>query len=122
MKYSVLLLLFITILFSCESENEEELFSQPPSDIEVPKDTTSGTTVSFATDIQPLIKSNCATPGCHIANNLFPTLETYTQIESSRGRIKARAVDQGTMPQSGPLPQIEKDKIATWITEGARNN
>jgi hypothetical protein len=46
---------------------------------------------------------------------------TYTQIDASKTSINAR-VSAGTMPQAGPLPQNEKNLIATWISEGAKNN
>lgn len=119
MKYAILILTCFAFLISCESENEEDLF--PQSTTEVPKDTTSGLTISFDTDIQPLIQANCATAGCHVTNFQSPTLETYIQIEASKSRIDAR-VSASTMPPSGFLAQSDKDKIATWISEGARNN
>lgn len=78
-------------------------------------------TVFFATDIQPLIRNKCATSGCHAALSNFPTLETYAQIEQNKTRVNSR-VSAGTMPQSGPLPQSEKDLIQRWIDEGAQNN
>jgi hypothetical protein len=117
MKYSTLIFLSL-FLFSCESENEEGLF---PLTAEVPNDTTGGLTVFFQRDIAPLISTNCATPGCHAANAIFPTLLTYNQIDASKTSINAR-VSAGTMPQAGPLPQNQKNLIATWITEGAKNN
>lgn len=121
MKYLVFIFVFSLFLVACESENEEDLF--PPADPPkaVPLDTAAGQTISFSTDIQPLIQTNCATPGCHRANAQFPTLETYAQIDASKGRVKAR-VDQGSMPPSGPLQQTDKDKITAWINEGALNN
>jgi hypothetical protein len=111
MKYCSLIFLSL-FLFSCESENEEGLF---------PNDTTGSLTVSFQRDIAPLISTNCATPSCHAANAIFPTLLTYNQIDASKTSINAR-VSAGTMPQAGPLPQNQKNLIATWITEGAKNN
>jgi hypothetical protein len=118
MKYCTFIFLSL-FLFSCESENEEGLF--PLSTVEVPNDTTIGLTVSFQRDIAPLIRKKCSSPGCHAANSNYPTLLNYTQIEASKTSINGR-VSAGTMPQAGPLPQNEKDLIATWITEGAKNN
>lgn len=118
MKYCSLIFLSL-FLFSCESENEEGLF--PLSTVEVPRDTTTILTVSFQRDIAPLISTKCASPGCHAANSNFPTLLNYTQIKANKTSINGR-VSAGTMPQSGPLPQNEKDLIATWIIEGAKNN
>jgi hypothetical protein len=39
-------------------------------------------------------------------------------IVTNKARIKVRAVDQGTMPPSGPLSQADKDKINAWINAG----
>lgn len=121
MKHFAYMFFLGTLLLACESENEEELFPPVTPQLGVVMDSTTASTVSFSADIQPLIRANCATPGCHRANLQSPTLETYTQIEASKTRIKAR-VDQGTMPPSGPLVQTDKDKITTWINEGALNN
>lgn len=41
-------------------------------------------------------------------------------IVQFKNRIKVRAVDEGTMPQSGPLPQSEKDIITNWINAGGK--
>lgn len=121
MKYLLPFLLIIGCFVACENENEEDLFPPISLNKDPNIDTTSGLSVSFSNDIQPLIRTNCATPGCHVANMQSPTLQTYTQIEASKSIIKLR-VDQGTMPPSGPLAQSDKDKISTWIAEGAKNN
>ena len=34
------------------------------------------------------------------------------------GRIRARAVDEGSMPPTGPLSQGDKNKILAWINAG----
>ena len=121
MKYFVSILFSLTFLIACESENEEDLF--PVSTIIVPKDTTSGLTVSFKTQIKPMISSNCAIPGCHASFANSPTLETYTQIEAAKTRINVRVNSiNNPMPQGGLLPQSQRDLIATWISEGAKNN
>ncbi|MEP6712243.1 MAG: hypothetical protein ABJA37_07505 [Ferruginibacter sp.] len=41
-------------------------------------------------------------------------------IVANQARIKVRAVDQGTMPPTGPLSQAEKDIITNWITAGGK--
>lgn len=135
MKYLVPIVLVCSFLFACESENVEDLLIEAqeaknaanpttnPND-STAKDTTNmgGLTVSFASQISPLIKSKCATPGCHAGSfSNSPRLETYAQISASKTKVNAR-VSAGTMPQGGPLPQSEKDLIQTWINEGATNN
>ena len=41
-------------------------------------------------------------------------------IVINKDRIKIRAVDEATMPQTGPLPQAEKDIISNWINAGGK--
>ncbi len=119
MKY-LSVFVFSLFLMSCYSESEEDLFPV----VVTPKDTTSGLTVSFATEIAPLIQTYCAIPACHQSNATFPTLESYPQINGAKDRIRARAVDLKTMPPP-PRPRLTPNEInllKTWLDEGARNN
>jgi hypothetical protein len=134
MKYFLILIASIALI-ACEAESVDDLrpvVEETP--VVNPNDTTvtdttgtdttgtgGGPTVFFARDIKPLIKTNCATPNCHASFENFPTLETYSQINQNKERVNTR-VQAGTMPQSGPLPQREKDLIQTWINEGALDN
>ncbi len=120
MKYITSILLCLTFLMACESENVEDLLPQLVDTTRDPGGLAG--TVSFANQIKPLIGNKCATSGCHASPfGNFPTLETYAQIEQNKNRVNAR-VAAGTMPQIEPLPQNEKDLIQTWIDEGALNN
>ncbi len=70
------------------------------------------------TAVRNLVAARCQS--CHnntIANGGM-NFQVECNIVSNRARIKVRAVDEGTMPQAGPLPQAEKDIIATWISAG----
>lgn len=129
MKY-LFLLLFIGVLFACESENEEELFATPmmpppPNDTTM-MDTMGMPAVSFSMTIAPFFRNNCAIPGCHAANSISPTMETYTQIkmQADAGRIRARAIDQMTMPPAGRprLTPRQKNDLRSWLDNGAPNN
>jgi len=70
------------------------------------------------TAVKSLIVSKCQS--CH--NNAVANGGMNYQVEcnivTNRARIKVRAVDEGTMPQAGPLTQAEKDIISTWIAAG----
>jgi len=78
----------------------------------------SGTAGVSFTAVKNLIASKCQS--CH--NNALANGGMNFQVEcnivSSRARIKVRAVDEGTMPQAGPLTQAEKNIISAWITAG----
>jgi hypothetical protein len=95
-------------------------------------------TVSFASDIQPILAGNCTQSDCHGGSGheeLFP-LVTYDDVISN-GEIKAgdahgsklyRVISnhgfEQTMPPS-PLALLSSDQIKLvyiWIEQGAKNN
>ena len=84
------------------------------------------TTISakFSTDVAPLIKTKCATAGCHNAAGSAggAVLETYTQIAGLSARVYQRCVIDKTMPTSGPLSTSEIAIITCWVNSGTPNN
>lgn len=80
--------------------------------------------VKWSADIQPIINTNCVNPGCHAAGggSTGVDLSTYALIDTAR--IRARVLDGNPsyMPQAGPLPLLERQKIECWLKAGAPNN
>lgn len=79
---------------------------------------------SFASDIEPIIQTRCATSGCHVAGGSAPfTLNGYAEISARAVRIKVRS-EAGTMPPSGSpgLSQLQVDLISAWVDAGADDN
>jgi hypothetical protein len=84
--------------------------------------------VSYSTDIQPLIATQCG--GCH--GNTAPSaglsLTNHTQLAAAinTGNLLARvhlpAGAPGAMPTTGPLSSCQKAKLRTWKRQGALNN
>lgn len=70
------------------------------------------------TAVKALIAQKCV--NCHNSTNPRGgiNLAVDCNIINNQARIKARAVDLGDMPPSGPLPQVDKDKITAWINAG----
>jgi uncharacterized membrane protein len=67
-----------------------------------------------------MMQANCQS--CHnnsIANGGM-NWTVDCNIVANKDRIKIRAVEQGTMPPTGALPQSEKDKITAWINAGGK--
>ncbi|MGZ8558974.1 MAG: c-type cytochrome domain-containing protein [Chitinophagaceae bacterium] len=100
-----------------------------------PATTCSPDTVYFVNDIMPIISSNCTMSGCH--DNLTHAdgvnLTSYSNIMRyvSRGNASNSKLykviiktDDDRMPPDpmAPLSQAQKDKIAKWINQGAKNN
>ncbi len=70
--------------------------------------------------VKALIQANCQS--CHnntIANGGM-NWAVDCNIVANSGRIKVRAVDEGTMPPTGPLSQSDKNKITDWINAGGK--
>ncbi len=114
---NLLLALCLISLGACHSENEEELFPEKTVDNNEP--------ISFMREVNPIIKNNCATAGCHeprgFGNGNF---ETYAGIKAKvdNGSLERRAITDKTMPAAGPLPQRQLDILKAWIDQGAPNN
>jgi hypothetical protein len=84
----------------------------------------SGTSISFASDVYPIVQSSCTTDSdCHgSGSNEGPgELLTYDQIYVNRTDIRT-AVSSGEMPKEGSLTTEEKNTILCWIENGASNN
>jgi hypothetical protein len=111
--------LFFLFYFSCTKEK-----GKPSSTSGVTQSFCDSLNVKFSTDINPLIQSNCALPGCHNATAAGGVDFTpgYSSIDTSR--IRARVLDGNPsfMPPGNPLPTIDRQKIECWLKAGAPNN
>jgi hypothetical protein len=80
----------------------------------------SGTAGMLFTTVKNLVAARCQS--CH--NNTIANGGMNFQVECNivihKDRIKVRAVDEATMPLTGPLPQAEKDIISNWINAGGK--
>ena len=82
------------------------------------------TTITYSSDIAPLIASKCSTAGCHDAGSVVGDYTTYAGIETKakNGDMEKAVITDKTMPKSGTLSQTELDKIQCWLDAGAPNN
>jgi SprB repeat len=88
--------------------------------VEVPRGDTG---VSFASDIQPIINTNCALGGCHVAGTSLPSFTTYSGVSSRAASIKLRTANGSMPPATNPDLTVEQIKlIACWVDDGAKNN
>ncbi len=103
----------------CYLDKEEILYpgSNLPADCAI-------TPSKFAADVQPLIISKCALPGCHDATGASGgvILQTFEQVNAKKDRVNNRAVLEKTMPPTGALLPAEAAKIKCWLDGGALNN
>jgi len=75
--------------------------------------------VSFQTDISPIIAGNCATSGCHNGTRR-PTLNSYSTISGNASSIIGAV--NSNMPPGGRLSTQQIALITCWVNAGAPNN
>ena len=78
-------------------------------------------TVSFKTQIQPLLKTNCTS--CHGATvqNMNVRVDTYANVKASLSDVTDLLVNGG-MPPAGPLSDADIQLFQSWVDQGALNN
>ena len=124
--------LFLTLavsvsLTSCYYDTEEELY---PDSGTVVCDTTS---VSYTTDIVPIMNSKCSYSGCHAGANAAAgiPLETYAGVKEYLVADKARFISSiiwdgsaSNMPKGASSKMIDCNinTVKAWINSGYPNN
>ncbi|MFN3841584.1 MAG: c-type cytochrome domain-containing protein [Cyclobacteriaceae bacterium] len=89
--------------------------------------------VCFETNVLPIFISACARPGCHDLQSHKEgyNLSSYATIvrkgikpgDAQKSKLYKVLFDTGEdqMPPDSPLPANQRDSIAAWINQGARN-
>ncbi|HEY2581607.1 MAG TPA: hypothetical protein VGI43_07365 [Mucilaginibacter sp.] len=86
---------------------------------------------SFSKDIAPLLNTNCAKSGCHVAGSQAPDLETAVSYNSlvNGGFVNISFPSQSIVYQmiNGNMEEhlpnaADRQKIYDWIRTGALNN
>ena len=114
--YILLTFLVWCLTAGCYYDNVEELYpGGSPCDV---------SNVTFTLDIKPMIDTNCAISGCHVAGTGRTNFTTYTGIKNvvDDGRLVLNVITLQSMPPSQPLSKCQTDKIQAWIDQGAPEN
>jgi ribosomal protein S16 len=94
---------------------------------------TTGGTVCFESSVLPIFISSCARSGCHdaITREEGYVLDNYDNIvrkgivpgKANESKLYKVLFESGDdrMPPDAPLSQAQKDSIAAWINQGAKN-
>ena len=108
---SVCLFVLLNFMSCVKSDTREE---QPPST------PCSGTPGPLFTAVKTLMTAKCV--NCHnsTTSNGGMNFSVECNIVTNKARIKVRAVDEGTMPPTGALPQADKTAITNWINAGGK--
>ena len=118
LKGIVKVLIFSTglVAVACAYQNEEDLFGE--------QNCTPGA-ITFSMDIQPILQTKCALPGCHNSSNpSIPDWTVFSNVQNKATLIKIRTAN-GTMPPSNTGVQLtttEITEIGCWVDDGAPNN
>jgi hypothetical protein len=110
------ILLFIVILQSCVDHTLPEVNIDE-----------CGGTVSYASQVKPIVDTSCAIAGCHNGDNgADKNWTVFTNFQSKSSNVKDRitrpAGADGHMPASGSITEDEIQTIVCWVDQGAKNN
>ncbi len=129
---SWLILILIILVESCLHDPFIDPSSLNNGQSSTPGCTTSGT-VCFESSVLPIFLSSCARSGCHDAANHEKSyvLDNYNNIvrkgiapgNANDSKLYKVLFESGDdrMPPDATLPQAQKDSIAAWIDQGAKN-
>lgn len=80
------------------------------------------TGIRWSSEVQNIISSNCAVPGCHNGTRP-PNLSTLTGVQTNKESIKTRTANKSMPPGGGnSLSEEEIKKIGCWVDDGALDN
>lgn len=116
-----------------------DAFAEPPDAFTPPTPDAGPATVSFATDVMPILSTNCAGAGCHTnaRSFFFGTGRTGCPSVTEQRfvvpfdpdasyvvhKIEGTGICGMRMPRGrAPLSAGDITTIRTWIAEGARDN
>src|SRR5690606_38423521 len=107
----------LSLLFACNSENEEDL---TPDDDDICMDNNATLSGSIST----IINTNCAIPGCHVSGTGRANFTIKENIIQHASQIRT-FTQNGIMPPppSGrTLTAQQKQDIFCWVENGAQDN
>lgn len=79
------------------------------------------TGISYDASVKQIIANNCSTSGCHDGSTAQTNFSIFTNVQGSAAAIKTRT-QNGSMPKNGSISQEQKDAIACWVDDGAKDN
>jgi hypothetical protein len=122
-KHLIVAALSAGIIISCSKNSESSNSNNNNNSSNNNTNTNCTGTKSFASDVNPIIQSVCATSGCHNASstNGVGPLTNYQQVFNAKTNIRS-AIVSGLMPKNGTLSADQKSAIICWIDNGASNN
>jgi len=83
--------------------------------------------ISYGNSIKRIIDNSCAVSSCHTNGYFYGDFSSYygleSRIQDTTGSIYQRVVVRKDMPISGyTMTQEQRDSVACWIKNGAKEN
>lgn len=106
--------LCLLLASACTYDNEEDLFGETSCDSDV----------SLSQNVEPIIATRCAVPGCHVSGGQPPNFGQSSTIVSRAASIRNRTKNR-TMPPPASgitLTEAEIQAIDCWVQQGAIAN
>lgn len=109
---------------ACTKNNKEDMYPTPPGS------SCDTVNVTYATVIQPLVQTKCATSGCHNAGSRAGgiNLSAYAGVKNVADNgllLRVLRHENGVPPMPQGAAQLDDCTIAQiqkWVNDGAPNN
>ena len=105
------LLFFGMVCASCSYESEE-----------VPDSIVNCEEITFSGNVEMIISTNCAIPGCHVPGTLRVSWQKFSNVQAFAEEIKSRTGTLDMPRGGGSLTPEEIDILACWVDAGAQDN
>ena len=77
--------------------------------------------ISYQASVADIMKTSCAVTGCHVAGTGRQDFEIFSVIQANANDIKTRT-QSGNMPRNSSITDEQKQAIACWVDDGAKDN
>lgn len=86
-----------------------------------------GHTVSYASEVDPIVNTSCAITDCHNGDNgADKNWTVFSNFQSKSTTVKDRitrpAGVDGHMPAAGSITEEQIQTIVCWVDQGAKDN
>ena len=109
-------------VFTALGHGEYELTAKDENGCETTESVRVLSGISYSTQVEEVILTNCAVEGCHVAGTGNPDWTVFSNVKENAGSIKTRT-QNGTMPPDGlTISDEEIALIACWVDDGALDN
>ena len=119
----------LIILAGCYNDKADQLYPEPTAG--GGGNTCDTTTMSFATDIKPIMDQYCATASCHNSSVMAGTYDFSKHSEVKRAAVTTNRLlgainhQTGFSPMPSAMPKLSDcniNKITAWVNQGTLDN